>query len=91
MKTNDYQTTKKKRNQRYVELFDLLEASIYIDSKLGFGNIFGDINKLNENLSIEIMENKVMDSLQEMQNYSSMYELGVMSRIEMIAKIRGIT
>lgn len=90
MKTNDYQTTKKKRNQRYVELFDLLESSIYIDIKLGFGNIFGDINKLNENLSIEIMENKVMDSLQEMQNYSSMYELGVMSRIEMIAKIRGI-
>ena len=42
-------------------------------------------------LFIEIMENKVMDSLQEMQNYEVMYSLGVISRLEMIKNIRGVT
>lgn len=92
MKTNDYQTTKKKRNLRNKEVFELLQATITIDAKLGFGSaIYGDLNNIRKDLSFEIMENKVADSMNEIDNYTKMFELGVMSRVEMVAKIRGIS
>lgn len=92
MKTNDYQTTKKKRNQRMLELTSFIKKTLILDAKLGFGQIYGDIeNDFDNIVSIEIMENKVVDSMQEMENYKKMYDLGVISRIEMVSKIRGIT
>lgn len=90
MKTNDYQTTKKKRDLRYKEMGELFKALIVMDSKLGYGQIY-DIDNFEDNFTLEIMENKVMDSLKEMDNYEKMYELGIMSRLEIIAKQRGIT
>lgn len=87
MKTNDYQTTKKKRNQRMSEVLSLVRYSIAIDSVHGFGNVYGDLKKV----SFEIMENKVMDSLQEVQNLSAMEKEGYMSKIEVIAKVRGVS
>lgn len=92
MKTNDYQTTKKKRNQRYLELTSFIKKTLILDKYLGFGDIYGDIeNDFDSLVSIEIMENKVVDSMKEMENYEKMYALGVISRVEMIKNIRGIT
>lgn len=92
MKTNDYQTTKKKRNQRMLEITAFIKKTLIMDKLLGFGDIYEDIENDFDNLvSIEIMENKVVDSMKEMENYEKMYALGVISRVEMIANIRGIT
>lgn len=88
MKTGDYQTTKKKRNQRVLEMTTLLKWVLDIDAKHGFGDIYGDIY---ENLTFEIMENKVMDSLQEIQNIKAMVDAEFMSKVEAIAKFRGIS
>ncbi len=88
MKTGDYQTTKKKRNQRYQEIGLLLKYTMLIDAKWGFGNIYGDVDK---DFSFTIKENKVMDSLQEMQNWALMVDNGFASRVEAIAAIRGVT
>lgn len=88
MKTGDYQTTKKKRNQRGHELTKLICMILKVDAKFGLGDIYGNID---ENLTFQIMENKVMDSLQEIQNLNTMVEQDFMSRVEAIAQLRGIT
>ena len=88
MKTGDYQTTKKKRNLRYEEIYSLFEMIMKIDAKWGFGDIYGDIE---EDFSFEIMENKVMDSLNEITNINMMVENRYMSRVEAISQLRGIS
>lgn len=87
MKTADYQTTKKKRNLRIHEITQLFRWTMDIDTKFGFGDIYGDYEK---EFTFEIMENKVMDSLDENENFIKMMEVGLMSRVEVIAKQRGI-
>lgn len=88
MKTGDYQTTKKKRNQRLTEVMDLLYMTLAIDAKHGYGNIYGDIKA---NLVFEIMENKVMDSLQEINNVNLLVQNDFMSKVEAISQLRGVT
>ncbi len=88
MKTADYQTTKKKRNIRAKEVRKLIFYMLSMDAKWGFGDIYGD---LHEKLSFEINENKVMDSLQEIQNINLMVDNDFMSKVEAIKKIRGVS
>lgn len=88
MKTGDYQTTKKKRNQRLIEIMDLLYMTLAVDAVHGYGNIYGDIKA---NLVFQIMENKVMDSLQEINNINLLVQNDFMSKVEAIAQLRGVT
>lgn len=88
MKTGDYQTTKKKRNQRTNEIDQLIAMTLKIDAKWGYGDLYGDVDN---NITFEIMENKVMDSLQEIENLTTLIENDFMSKVEAIAQLRGIT
>lgn len=89
MKTGDYQTTKKKRNQRLIEINELLCKMIKLDIAWGFGDIYG--KDIDSNITFEIMENKVMDSLQEITNFKTLIENDLMSKVEAIASFRGVS
>lgn len=91
MKTGDYQTTKKKRNQRLIEINELLWKVIKVDIKYGFGNVYGNEDDIDTNITFEIMENKVMDSLQEVNNLKTLVENDFMSKVEAISQIRGVS
>lgn len=88
MKTGDYQITKKKRNQRIMEITSLITMMLEVDNIHGFGEIYGDIE--NE-ITFQIMENKVMDSLQEITNIQLMVQNDFMSKVEAISQFRGVS
>lgn len=89
MKTGDYQTTKKKRNQRTQEINQLIAMTLKIDAAWGYGDIYG--KDIDNSITFQIMENKVMDSLQEISNLQTMIDNDFMSKVEAIAQLRGIT
>lgn len=84
---SDYETTQIKKAIRSERYKDIIKIALELDIEYGYGDIYGDIN---DNITIDIKDTFAVDSKEALEKVQIELQLGLISRCEAIAKLRGI-